>query len=124
MRLLLDTHVFLWWGEDSRQLKAEARRRITQADDVFVSAASAWEASIKAGLGKLRLPGPLLEAVLASGFSSLPIDFAHAEAVRALPHLHTDPFDRMLVAQAQVEGLTLVSRDQTLREYGIKFVPA
>jgi PIN domain nuclease of toxin-antitoxin system len=124
VRLLLDTHVFLWWGEDSRQLRADVRRRIAQADDVFVSAASAWEASIKAGLGRLRLPGPLLEAVVASGFSPLPLDFAHAEAVRALPPLHTDPFDRMLVAQAQVEGLTLVSRDQTLREYGIMFVPA
>jgi PIN domain nuclease of toxin-antitoxin system len=124
VRLLLDTHVFLWWGEDSRQLKAEVRRRIAQADDVFVSAASAWEASIKVGLGKLRLPGPLLEAVVASGFSPLPIDFAHAEAVRALPQLHTDPFDRMLVGQAQVEGLTLVSRDQALREYGINFMTA
>jgi PIN domain nuclease of toxin-antitoxin system len=124
MRLLLDTHVFLWWGGDSRQLKAEARRRISQADEVFVSAASAWEASIKAALGKIRLPGPILEAVLASGFSPLPIDFAHAEAVRALPPIHTDPFARMLVAQAQVEGLHLVSRDRTLREYGVPFLAA
>lgn len=124
MRLLLDTHVFLWWAEDSRQIKVDARRRISQAEEVFVSAASAWEASIKAALGKLRLPGPMVEAVLASGFSPLPIDFAHAEAVRVLPPIHTDPFDRMLVAQAQVEGLHLVSRDSTLREYGVPFLVA
>ena len=124
MRLLLDTHVFLWWGGDSGKLKAEARRRINGAEEVFVSAASAWEVSIKVALGKLRLRIPFLDAVTESGFSPLPVDFAHAEAVKDLPRLHTDPFDRMLVAQARVEQLQLVSQDRELARYSVLFLPA
>jgi PIN domain nuclease of toxin-antitoxin system len=124
VRLLLDTQVFLWWGENNRRLKASIRRQIVNADDVFVSAASAWEVSIKIGIGKLSLRVPFLDAVMASGFSPLPVDFSHAEALRSLPRLHSDPFDRMLVAQAQVEQLHLVSADRLLAGYPVLFVPA
>jgi PIN domain nuclease of toxin-antitoxin system len=124
MRLLLDTHVVIWWSQHARRLTAATRRLITETDEVFVSAASEWEVSIKVALGKLRVPGPLMEVVSSSGFLPLPITFAHAESVRKLPRLHTDPFDRMLVAQAGVEGLHLVSRDHLLAEYEIDFLPA
>jgi PIN domain nuclease of toxin-antitoxin system len=124
VRLLLDTHVFLWWGEDNRRLKAAVRRMISTADEVFVSAASLWEANIKSGLGKLEVRGSLVETVTSSGFSSLPITFAHAEAIKMLPRLHTDPFDRMLVAQAQVEGLSLVTHDRALTAYPVVVVVA
>jgi PIN domain nuclease of toxin-antitoxin system len=124
VRLLLDTHVFLWWSEDSRRLKAPIRRAIEEADDVFVSAASIWEASIKAALGKLELRASLADTVVRAGFSPLSVDFAHAEAVCSLPRLHADPFDRMLVAQAQVEALHLVSHDPALAKYPVSFLPA
>jgi PIN domain nuclease of toxin-antitoxin system len=124
MRLLLDTHVVIWWSQHARRLSAATRRLIAETDEVFVSAASEWEVSIKVALGKLRVPGPLMEVVSSSGFLPLPITFAHAEHVRNLPRLHSDPFDRMLVAQAGVEGLHLVSRDRLLAEYEIDFLPA
>ncbi len=89
-----------------------------------MSAASAWEVSVKVALGKLEVPGPLMEVVAAAGFTPLPVDFAHAEAVRRLPRLHRDPFDRMLVAQAQVERLYLVSSDRALGAYPIDFITA
>ncbi len=122
MRLLLDTHVVLWWSEDNRRLRPAIRKQIEQADEVFVSAASAWEVSIKVGLGKLTVPGPLMDIVKISGFAPLPIDFAHAEAVKSLPLLHTDPFDRLLVAQALVEKLTFVSGDRALEKYPVSFL--
>jgi PIN domain nuclease of toxin-antitoxin system len=124
VRLLLDTHVVLWWSQGGSQLRAETRKRIQDADEVFVSAASAWEVSIKAALGKIEVPGPLLEVVTASDFSPLPIDFAHAAAAGALPPIHADPFDRMLVAQAIVEQLRLVSHDRALARYAVPFLPA
>lgn len=118
--LLLDTHVFLWWRADDRRLKPGARKAIAEAPLVYVSAASAWEASIKAALGRLALPAPFLEGVLASGFKELPITIAHAEAAGALPPLHTDPFDRMLVAQARLERLVLVTHDPAIQAYDVK----
>jgi PIN domain nuclease of toxin-antitoxin system len=124
VRLLLDTHVVLWWSEQSRRLKATLRKQIAQADEVFVSAASAWEVNIKVSLGKLSVPGPLMEVVESSGFSALPVTFEHAEAVKGLPALHSDPFDRLLVAQAQVEGLHLVTSDVILARYAIPVVRA
>jgi PIN domain nuclease of toxin-antitoxin system len=119
VRLLLDTHVFLWWRERSPRLEEEALRAIAGADVVLVSAASAWEIAIKSALGKLRLPGPLEPAVEESGFSRLPIEFRHAAAVEALPPHHGDPFDRMLIAQALVEGLTLVTHDRHFDPYRV-----
>lgn len=118
MRLLLDTHVVLWWRAN-QDVSAEAREAIGSASLAFVSLASAWEIAIKIGSGKLRLPAPFEEGVRASGFTPLSITFAHTEAVARLPHHHGDPFDRMLVAQARVEGLTLVTRDRRLADYGV-----
>ena len=119
MKLLLDTHVFLWWREDSPRLRDEARRAIAAAETAYVSAASAWEAAIKVALGHLRIPEPFEEGVVASLFVRLPITFAHATAAGALPPHHGDPFDRMLIAQAQAEGLMLVTHDRRFRGYSI-----
>jgi PIN domain nuclease of toxin-antitoxin system len=116
--LLLDTHVAIWWREN-RPFSAEVRDAIAQADLAYVSLASAWEASIKVGLGKLRLPGPFEDGIRASGFTPLPITFAHTEAFARLPHHHGDPFDRMLIAQAQADRLTLVTHDRRLEPYGV-----
>ena len=121
-RLLLDTHVFLWWRSDNRRLVASARRAIAEADVVFVSAASAWEAAIKIALGRLRIPDSVEAGVLASGFEKLAIGFSHAEAAACLPPHHADPFDRMLVAQAQIEGLSLVTHDRRLGRYDVELV--
>ena len=122
MRVLLDTHVFLWWREANDRLGGEARHAVTEADVAFVSAASAWEVAIKVALGKLKIPGPLEPAVAESGFDQLPITFAHASAVAGLPPHHGDPFDRMLIAQALVEQLTLVTHDHRFEPYGIPIV--
>lgn len=119
MRLLLDTHVFLWWREASPRLNEESVRTIGGADVVFVSSASAWEIAIKVALGKLTIPGPLEAAMEESAFEGLPIMFSHAAAVAALPPHHRDPFDRMLVAQALAEGLTIVTHDRRLEPYGV-----
>jgi len=107
--LLLDTHVVLWWRLDSPRLKRGARDAIGSANLVWVSAASGWEVAIKQALGKLRLADPFESLVLASDFGELPVTLRHAEQLLKLPPHHTDPFDRMLIAQAQVEGATLVT---------------
>ena len=123
MNLLLDTHVLIWWDE-GRKLAAAARRAIRQADAVYVSAASAGEVAIKIGLGRLRPTRTVAQAAEESGFLELPVTFRHAEQVAALPGHHRDPFDRLLVAQAEVEGLTLISRDPVFRRYGVKTIVA
>ncbi|HEY5419009.1 MAG TPA: type II toxin-antitoxin system VapC family toxin [Gemmatimonadaceae bacterium] len=117
MRLLLDTHVFLWWRA-GREMRAEAMDAIRTADDVFVSAASAWEVSIKAAIGKLRLTASFADGVAQSGFVPLPINLHHAAVAGELPPHHRDPFDRMLLAQARLERLTLISHDRRLEPYG------
>ncbi len=122
MRLLLDTHVFLWWREDSPRLGAEARRAIAEAPLCFVSAASAWEVAIKMRLGKLRIPGPFEVAVEESRMSKLAITFAHAAATAELPDYHSDPFDRLLIGQARIEGLTLVTHDRRYEPYRIPVI--
>jgi PIN domain nuclease of toxin-antitoxin system len=122
MRLLLDTHVFLWWRDDSRKLKMSARRAIAEAQIVFVSAATAWEAAIKSALGRLQIPDTVETGVIDSGFEKLPIGFSHAESAARLPAHHADPFDRMLVAQAKAEGLTLVTHDRRLAPYEIEIL--
>jgi len=124
MRLLLDTHVFIWWRSDPRRIDAKAERAIARAEVAFVSAASAWEAVIKAALGKLRFPGSFEAAVEDSDFAKLEVTFGHVEALRDLPPHHADPFDRMLIAQARVEGLTVVTRDPQLSPYGIPILAA
>ena len=122
MRLLLDTHVALWWHADDRRLRPAGRRAIGNAAEVWVSAASAWEVAIKSAMGRLRSPGSFADAVAASGFRELPITFGHAAGAGALPGHHRDPFDRMLVAQAQVEGLTVVSHDDVFEDYGVNLL--
>jgi PIN domain nuclease of toxin-antitoxin system len=120
MNLLLDTHALLWWLDDSPTLSTEARAAIGDGNNVvYVSAASAWEISIKKALGKLDAPDNLEEALSANAFQALAISVAHALAVGALPSHHGDPFDRMLVAQARLEGLTLVTRDENTIKYGV-----
>lgn len=117
MRLLLDTHTFIWWDAD--ELPPAARDAIVAADEVFVSAVSAWEIAIKAALGKMQANAPLAEAVAEYGFAELPITLSHADAVRDLPAHHSDPFDRLLAAQAIAEGLTLMTADRKLEPYRV-----
>lgn len=118
MRLLLDTHLLLWALARPSKLSAAARRQIDSAD-VYVSAASIWEISIKTALGKLVAnPSEVLEAIEPAGFSMLSITGQHAAKVAELPALHKDPFDRMLVAQASVEPMILLTNDDALAAYG------
>jgi PIN domain nuclease of toxin-antitoxin system len=97
-------------------------RLVQRADEVFVSAASAWEVAIKSSIGKLVAKAPLAEAIADYGFEPLAITMAHADAVRSLPNHHRDPFDRLLVAQAQLEGLAIVSRDPMFLAYQVHIV--
>ena len=124
MRLLLDSHVVLWWLDDHEDLGASARDRIRDATAVLVSVVTPWELGIKRALGKLHLPEGLVPVIAQAGFELLPIVAAHAELAAALPFHHRDPFDRMLIAQAQLEGLTLVTADDLLRVYDIETVDA
>ena len=126
MRLLLDTHAFLWWRGDDPRLGEVEREAIRDGqNDVFLSSASIWEIAIKHSLGRLQIPEPASAAAVRLGFEPLPISFAHAEATALLPPVHRDPFDRMLVAQARTEGLTLVTHDPSIRAYpGVAFLPA
>lgn len=118
MRILLDTHIYLWWLQDHPHLSPAARTRIMAATDVYVSSASIWEASIKAGLGKLDVDiDQLVGEIANSGFQELPISARHAAMVTRLPDIHRDPFDRILVAQALCEPLRLLTADGALRGY-------
>jgi PIN domain nuclease of toxin-antitoxin system len=121
VRLLLDTHAFLWWVLDDRRLGGKARTAIADpVAVVHVSAASCWEMAIKAALGRLALADVDIEAEIpANGFVELPITAGHAFRAGALPRHHADPFDRMLVAQALVEELVLVTHDPLLGRYGV-----
>ncbi|HKT65206.1 MAG TPA: type II toxin-antitoxin system VapC family toxin [Burkholderia sp.] len=123
MRLLLDTHIFLWTVTNDPKLSVRARRLISGADERFVSSASIWEAAIKAGLGKLDIDvGRLVRSIGASGIRELPVSAVHGAAVRDLPPHHRDPFDRLLVAQARHEPLQLVTADAQLARYGLSLV--
>lgn len=125
MNLLLDTHTLLWWLADDARLSQEARASISDPRRiVYVSAVTAWEISIKRALGKLDAPSDLVAAVSASGFQELPITIAHALAAGQLPNNHSDPFDRMLVAQTKLENLTLVTHDDRIASYQIPTIKA
>lgn len=128
MTLLLDTHTLLWWMDNSKQL---GRRSLALLKDphneVWISAVCIWEVSIKTSIGRLKLKASFeerLELELEQGFRSLPVTFEHAFAVGALPSHHADPFDRLLIAQAQCENLTLLTADPLMRNYDVRTLDA
>jgi len=120
-RLLLDTHVLLWWLSDDPQLGESSRQAIANPrNPVYVSAASTWEVSIKKSIGKLTAPDDMDAIVEREGFEKLPITLFHGDQAGSLPELHKDPFDRMLIAQAQSEGLVIVTNDEKIIQYKIR----
>lgn len=122
MRLLLDTHTFLWWIDNDPHLSTQARALISDSNnELYFSAASGWEIAIKARIGKLAMPDNLeqfiIEQLVLNQFTVLPIQLSHALHVYTLPLLHRDPFDRILVAQSQVEDLLLLTNDALIQQY-------
>ena len=128
MDLLLDTHVAIWWMDGSDRLGPRCKVTLFQPRvRLWISTASVWEMAIKSGLGRLKLSTPLDECIpdlLAQGAHCLPISLEHSLAVRTLPPHHADPFDRMLIAQAHCEDLTLVTADSLIRGYDIRTLDA
>lgn len=123
MKLILDTHAALWWLADDARVGSEAARHLTDdTNQVLLSAAVVWEVAIKRSLGKLDAPQDLAPSLLSAGAQPLPMTLDHASAVQTLPWHHRDPFDRILIAQALIEGAALVSRDEPLRSYGIHLI--
>ena len=124
MNLLLDTNVLLWWFADSPRLNDDARYMITASPVIYVSAATTWEIEIKRALGKLKAPADLEAALSESHFATLAITVAHSIAAAKLPRHHDNPFDRMLIAQAKIEALTLMTGDLRLMDYraGIQLI--
>ncbi len=123
MGLLLDTHVILWWLADDAALAGDVKDQLDHEPDAYVSAATIWEVAIKQAIGKLPEPAGLPELIRDSGFAELPISSQHAMTAGRLPLIHRDPFDRMLVAQAQDENLTLVTRDPRCQKYDVAVLP-
>ena len=120
VRLLLDSHVLLWLATDDPKLGPAVRTVIADGSNtVLASIASLWELTIKAGLGKLTLPTGFHRLLVENGLTILPINVRHIDRLDSLPRHHGDPFDRMLIAQAQADGLTLVSADRTIRFYDV-----
>jgi len=125
VRLLLDTSALLWWLDNSARLGSRARAAIADASgEVFVSPASAWEISVKRASGKLAVPFDIAEAIELNAFVELPIRIAHAVAAGELVRHHADPFDRVLIAQAQLEGLRLVTSDGAFAKYDVQLLDA
>jgi PIN domain nuclease of toxin-antitoxin system len=124
MRVLLDTHTFLWWVADDARLTKRARTAIRDAEDVYLSVVSCWEMAIKVSLGKLELAQPVErfvpEHLAVNAFTLLPLDVEDVGRVARLPFHHRDPFDRVLAAQALTNQLTVVSADVIFRQYGLK----
>ncbi len=125
MNLLLDTHTMLWWLSDDPTLSEAARSAISDPENtVFVSAVVVWEIRIKQSIGKLDLPDDFDEVLDGQPFSKLPVMVDHAHAIARLPGVHRDPFDRMLIAQAMVERMTIVTRDPRIADYGVDVIVA
>lgn len=125
MRLLLDTNVLLWWLDDPRQVAEPARSAIEDgAVEVSVSAATAFEICTKVAIGKLEFDGEVSEEIDREGFAELPVTVAHAVTAGALPLIHRDPFDRLLLGQALSERMTVATRDVTFARYGVPVLVA
>ena len=128
MNLLLDTHVLLWWIDGSKRLGLRAKTAMFKSGvSLWLSAASAWELIIKFNAGRLKLgkpPDETITQLIESGFQTLPITVRHALAIGALPSRHADPFDRILVAQAQCEDLTIVTADELIASYNVRTMDA
>lgn len=128
MNLLLDTHAVIWWLDDSNRLGRRARKALANPENnAWISAVSVWEISIKMSVGRLKFRGTPeagIASMLDQGFRSLPVVFAHAFAVRNLPLHHNDPFDRLLIAQAQCEDFTLMTTDPWMRAYNVRTIDA
>ncbi|MBN1523469.1 MAG: type II toxin-antitoxin system VapC family toxin [Spirochaetales bacterium] len=123
MNLLLDTHIILWWLDDDPLLSEKYRQAVSDTENVcLVSAASIWEISIKSAIGKLEIPKNYIGILKEQGFFELPVLWEHADKARHLPFHHTDPFDRMLVAQAMIDGLTILTIDKTIPQYKVQIL--
>ncbi len=123
MNVLLDTHILLWWLDDSPMLKDKVCRLISDGNNlVFISAAVIWEIRIKAGLGKLIIPSNFQMILELQDFELLPITHQHVHAIADLPLHHRDPFDRLLVAQAMIEGFTLITHDDEICKYEVSII--
>lgn len=127
MRYLLDTHTFLWWNMDDAQLSSLARELIANGNnEIFLSAASAWEIAIKTARGRLTLPEDptryVSNRLSLHGFQALPVQIHHAVQVYKLPLHHTDPFDRLLIAQSQIESMSMISVDIEIRKYEVEVI--
>lgn len=121
MKVLLDTHVLVWWLTDAKQLARRAREVIAAPTNVvFVSAVSVWELRIKASLGKVKLPADFAKVLAEQPFEPLAMTMAHAHALQQLPMHHRDPFDRMLITQARSDGLTLLTHDEVVSQYEVE----
>lgn len=120
-RCLLDTHALLWWLADAPEIGERCKEIISdERNEIFVSAATTWEISIKMALGKLTAPEDMDSVVEDEGFSKLPINLYHGQLAGQLPNIHRDPFDRMLIAQAQSEGLLFITADQIIPQYSLR----
>jgi PIN domain nuclease of toxin-antitoxin system len=125
LRLLLDTHVMLWAISDPERLSVQARSAIaSEENEVFVSVISPWEIAIKKSRNRIETPDDLDRGLESSRFKLLPVLLRHTKAIESMPHHHRDPFDRMLVAQAIVDGMTLVTADRKLTRYAVALLPA
>jgi len=127
MKVLLDTHVFLWWVSDNPRLGKEARNIISNIDNqLFLSAASGWEIAIKAGLGKLEMADDIcsfmFEQMRLNAVTELPVSINHALHVATLPNLHRDPFDRLLISQAQLERMPILTGDKEFGAYSVEII--
>ena len=125
MRILADSHVLLWWLENPQRVALPARAAIADpANEIYFSAASVWEIGLKVGKGKLRIDGDFVALLEADGFEPLSVTTAHAARSLTLPATHGDPFDRMLIAQALVEGLVLATHDTMIAQYDVPVIDA
>ena len=125
MSYLLDTHILLWWLEDNKNLSAEAKKVISNPNNlIFVSAVNTWEITIKKALGKLESPDNIESIIKECGFEQLPINIVHTTSIEKLEKFHEDPFDRLLIAQSIHENLTLITRDNKILQYQVKTLKA